>query len=247
LILLAGHNRYGLDAIMDRANSFVPEPFRLLHNLVFFVVGVHLHRSRHELHSLSRYGLIYLALSIPVFACRAVLINHDLAHPLHGLGAIGLVLSGALMSWLIAFGLLGLALRLFDRPHRPIAYLADSSYWVYLIHLPIVGLLQVNMYAIAAPAVVKFTLVLTVTLTLCLASYQVAVRYTFLGYCLHGKRARNRSAVQKPDGPQAIGERRPNAVTGPRMIGRRALSTARPTVAQNSCSIPGHSATATES
>ena len=44
LILWTGHRVVGLDAMMDRLNSFVPEPFRFLHNAVFFVVGVRLHR-----------------------------------------------------------------------------------------------------------------------------------------------------------------------------------------------------------
>jgi peptidoglycan/LPS O-acetylase OafA/YrhL len=190
VILWTGHDQIGLDAIMDRANSFLPEPFRLCHNLVFFVVGVSLHRMRDDLHRLSRFGWSYLACSIPVFACRALLIQQDLPQPLHGAGALSLAVTGALFTWLITFGLLGLALGLLNRPRPALSYLADCSYWVYLCHLPIVGLLQVDLYPVATPGTVKFALVLTGTLAICFASYQVGVRHTFLGLWLHGRRER---------------------------------------------------------
>src|SRR5271157_5617521 len=173
LILWSGHHYVGLDAIMDRTNSFVVEPFRLLHNLVFFGVGLSLHQLRSDFNRLSNLGWTYIAVSVPVFVCRASLIPADLAEPLQGPTAWALAASGALFTWLITFGLLDLALRRLSRPQPVLAYLADSSYWVYLIHLPIIGLLQIDLYAVNAPATLKFTLVLTITAVLCLASYQV--------------------------------------------------------------------------
>jgi fatty acid desaturase/peptidoglycan/LPS O-acetylase OafA/YrhL len=195
LILWAGHRQLGLDAMMDRMNSFVPEPWRLLHNTVFFVVGVYLHRLRQGLDRFADHRWFYLALSVPVFAVRALLIERDLTQHLDGPAALALAASGALFSWLITFGLLGLALGYFDRPWPALRYFADSSYWVYLCHLPIVGLLQVDLLALNAPAAVKFLIVLGGTLTLCLASYQVVVRHTLLGAWLHGRRDRRHLAT----------------------------------------------------
>jgi peptidoglycan/LPS O-acetylase OafA/YrhL len=180
--------------MMDRMNSFVPEPWRLLHNTVFFVVGVYLHRFRDELQRFAAHRWAYLACSAPVFACRAILISRDLTQGLDGPGEMLLAALGALFAWLITFGLLGLALGTFDSPRPAFRYFADSSYWVYLCHLPIVGLLQVDLLLVPAPAVVKFSAVVAVTLALCLASYHVMVRYTFLGVWLHGRRDRGRPA-----------------------------------------------------
>ena len=75
LVLWLGHRFVGLDSLLDRMNSFVPEPFRFLHNAIFFVVGVRLHRRRHNLLEFASHGWTYLALSVPVFACRACLSN----------------------------------------------------------------------------------------------------------------------------------------------------------------------------
>lgn len=196
LILWGGHYHVGLDAIMDRTNSFVAEPFRLIHNSLFFAVGVSLHHLRNDMHRLSRLGWTYLAISVPVFACRASLIQQNLIEPVQGSGAWVLAASGALFTWLITFGLLGLALRRLNRPQPVLSYLADSSYWVYLVHLPIIGLLQIDLYSVNAPAALKFAVVLTITAVLCLASYQVAVRHTLLGIWLHGRRERPRTSVR---------------------------------------------------
>jgi fatty acid desaturase/peptidoglycan/LPS O-acetylase OafA/YrhL len=215
LILWAGHRHVGLDALMDRLNSFTPEPFRLLHNAVFFAVGVILHRSRHDLGRFASHGWTYLALSVPVFAVRAWLIGRDLAQPLDGPASLALAASGALFAWLITFGFLGLALGSFARPNAAVRYLADSSYWIYLCHLPVVGLLQVDLFAVPAPAFVKFLVVLAVTMALGLSSYQALVRHTFLGLWLHGRRERSRPAVSSGPARQRVPAHFPHRLETP--------------------------------
>jgi hypothetical protein len=190
MILWAGHRHVGLDAIMDRLNSFTPEVFRFTHNALFFAVGVCLHRMKGNLSLLALHRWKYLTLSVPVFALRAWLIKQDLMQPLDGGLAVALTVSGALFTWLLTFGLLGLALGTFDRSRPAIRYLADSSYWVYLCHLPLIGLIQLDLFLVPAPAAAKFSLVLTITMGLCLSSYHVLVRHTFLGIWLHGHRDR---------------------------------------------------------
>jgi peptidoglycan/LPS O-acetylase OafA/YrhL len=195
VILWAGHSQIGLDAILDRQNSFLPEVFRLVHNSVFFAVGVMLHRARHRLGLLASYSWTYLIVSCPVFLARARLVDLDLRAPLVGLDALWLAGTGALFTWLITFGFLGLALGMLDRRRASLSYLADSSYWIYLWHLPIVGLLQVDLFPLTLPAAAKFLIVLSVTTGLGLASYQVLVRYTIIGSWLHGRRERPRAAL----------------------------------------------------
>jgi peptidoglycan/LPS O-acetylase OafA/YrhL len=195
LILWGGHHLYGIDAIMDRSNSFVPEPLRLLHNSIFFLVGVILHQFRDDLGRFAHRSWTYLILSVPVFACRAILIREDLQVPLPAMAEIAMAALGALFVWLISFGLLGLALGTIKRPWPSLSYLADSSYWVYLCHLPIVGLLQIDLLPVRASATLKFFVVFSVTMAVCLASYQVMVRHTFLGLWLHGPRTPQRQVT----------------------------------------------------
>jgi peptidoglycan/LPS O-acetylase OafA/YrhL len=90
--------------------------------------------------------------------------------------------------WAWCLGLIGLALRVLDREIKIVRYLADSSYWLYLIHLPIVmagqalvAQWQMNSYA-------KFALVLFGSTALMLATYQLLVRNTPIGGWLNGRR-----------------------------------------------------------
>jgi peptidoglycan/LPS O-acetylase OafA/YrhL len=90
--------------------------------------------------------------------------------------------------WTWSLGLLGLAMAFLTEENRTIRYLADSSYWVYLIHLPVAMVFQVLLANVPWPWFVKFPLMLGVALALMLLSYQLLVRNTFIGAVLNGKR-----------------------------------------------------------
>ena len=47
-------------------------------------------------------------------------------------------------------------------------FLAEASFWVYLVHVPIVALMQLVLLPVAWPAPVKFVLVSAVALGLSL-------------------------------------------------------------------------------
>jgi glucans biosynthesis protein C len=70
-----------------------------------------------------------------------------------------------------------------------LSFVSDSSYWTYLIHLPIVLFLQNLLIPVALPLWLKLAIVLAGTSIPCLATYVVFVRYTPLGWLLHGKRS----------------------------------------------------------
>jgi hypothetical protein len=53
------------------------------------------------------------------------------------------------MMWSLASLGIGLFKWLFDKPSKVVRYLADSSYWLYLIHLPIVIWLQIAFAELA--------------------------------------------------------------------------------------------------
>jgi glucan biosynthesis protein C len=69
-----------------------------------------------------------------------------------------------------------------------VRYISDSSYWIYLAHLPVVVALQVLVSPWAVPWQVKYPLIVVTALTILLPSYQWLVRTTFLGAWLNGRR-----------------------------------------------------------
>jgi glucan biosynthesis protein C len=98
----------------------------------------------------------------------------------------------ALAIWSATFAVIGLALRFLSGFSATRRYIADASYWLYLIHLPIVMALQIVVSQLDWPWPLKFVTILLVSGPLMLASYQLMVRYSVIGAVLNGRR------LQKP-------------------------------------------------
>lgn len=96
----------------------------------------------------------------------------------------------ALAIWTTTFAAIGLALRFLSGFSATRRYLADASYWLYLIHLPILMVLQVAVSGLDWPWPVKFVAIMLIALPLMFASYQWLVRYSFIGTVLNGRRER---------------------------------------------------------
>lgn len=94
------------------------------------------------------------------------------------------------------FAVTALALR-FASGHSAIRrYLADASYWIYLIHMPLVMAGQVLMLDKPWPWFVKLTVVVVGVMAVSLISYELLVRHTFIGKGLNGRRVPWRKPVQ---------------------------------------------------
>ena len=57
--------------------------------------------------------------------------------------------------WLLTYGLFGLFLRYMSHPSPRWRYMADASYWIYIVHVPFVMLLPLLFANVPAPGIVK--------------------------------------------------------------------------------------------
>ncbi|WP_298243101.1 acyltransferase family protein [uncultured Bradyrhizobium sp.] len=161
-----------------------------------FAVGWLLHRQIDLLRILERRWLWNLVLALGLILTSFVLsgvMSSAPGAPKPPVRAETLRLVAAVLYapaiWISTFAFIGLALR-FMSGFSPIRrYLADASYWIYLIHMPIVMALQVAVSQLAWPGPLKFTIILVAALVPMLASYQLLVRFTFIGVLLNGRRA----------------------------------------------------------
>jgi glucans biosynthesis protein C len=105
-------------------------------------------------------------------------------------GATKLLYAGlyALSVWGWTLGLLGVALRFFATPSAVWRYLADASYWVYLVHLPLVMVGQTLLARVELSWWLKFPLIVLGVLLIAFSSYHLLVRFSFVGVVLNGSR-----------------------------------------------------------
>lgn len=170
---------------LDTENGFLVQPKILFAYGVFVAFGWVLYLNRDQV---DRFG----ARAWPYIGVGFLLSCGYLAYSisLHGQFLLaGKALAAAAM-WTLIYGFIGLFVRYYDHP-RPLGrYLADASYWLYLLHLPLTIWLPGLLIGWNAHAIVKFSLTLAGTAFICLATYELFVRSTFIGKLLNGKRYR---------------------------------------------------------
>ena len=81
-----------------------------------------------------------------------------------------------------------LALQFFSGVSRVRRYLADASYWVYIVHLPLVMAGQVLLLNAPWPWFAKLAAVVGGVMAVSLLSYELMIRHSFMGRWLNGRR-----------------------------------------------------------
>ena len=94
----------------------------------------------------------------------------------------------SLTMWLLVFGILGFFQATFTSHTPVVRYIADSAYWIYLLHMPLVPFLQVWMGRWVFPGLLKFLLINLITLIILFLTYHLFVRSTILGKFINGQR-----------------------------------------------------------
>ena len=122
-------------------------------------------------------------------------IERDLGHPRYVAAHVAYALGYALTMWSLVFLTIGVFQKLCSRPNVFVRYVADSSYWMYLIHLPVVVWLQVAVAELPLHWSLKLAFISALTIALSLLTYDLFVRSTFIGRVLNGRR---RDRVMSP-------------------------------------------------
>ncbi|HBM55341.1 MAG TPA: glucan biosynthesis protein, partial [Acidimicrobiaceae bacterium] len=102
----------------------------------------------------------------------------------------GSVVLQVLYVWGMTFGLIGLFRQLLSGERYWVRYLSDASYWMYLLHLPLVILAQDWIRDWDIPRIPKFLAICWGVSGLLLLTYRYLVRYTPIGTLLNGPRTR---------------------------------------------------------
>jgi len=94
----------------------------------------------------------------------------------------------SLTTILFVFGIMG-GFQSLCRHHSPAwRYVADASYWIYLVHMPLLPAIEIVMFRWDMTAWVKIPLLCGTSLVLLFLSYHYLVRSSFIGKILNGRR-----------------------------------------------------------
>lgn len=80
--------------------------------------------------------------------------------------------------------------RWLDRRSPTMRWLADASYWIYLVHLPLLFAIQYRLLDVPLHWMAKFAIAVLATFAVSFVSYRLVVRHTLMGRLLNGKHAK---------------------------------------------------------
>jgi len=155
----------------------------------FFVFGYFLHHYRGFLQTLARRvpasGLL-AGFLFPLAIWASSLDNavRGASFELH----LAAVLSNGACTWALICLFVGGTQRWFDRESPWIQYVSQSSYWVFLVHMPLVCVAAWWLVQYDFPSPIKFLLVCGFTSVVAFMTFHYWVQKTWLSDFLHGRR-----------------------------------------------------------
>lgn len=178
--------------------GLVPNVMALASYITAFGFGWLLHR-RSDLiaHLAGRWWLYLFSAAIATWWCLTIVGVQPAVVPVNGHDHPIYILVYALGAWSWTLGLIGAAHAFLKVENPVIRYLSDASYWVYIIHIPVLMTLQYLVKDIVWPAEAKFAVVFLATMMIALLTYQIVVRYSFIGAILNGRRRKTQALSQE--------------------------------------------------
>jgi peptidoglycan/LPS O-acetylase OafA/YrhL len=172
-------------------HAFLPVPSKWIYSGVFFAAGCALALHDRELRWVSASSPRMLGLAVVLLATSVSLGTWTLAQqqdgqaPSHAANVLLALLTVAAAST-TTLGLLGGSVRYVRKIPFAIRYIASASFWIYLIHHPVLGLVHTDlkwMWPNAAP-VVKLCVSFAMATGVSLITYEMFIRRSRLGALL---------------------------------------------------------------
>ena len=170
--------------LLSFANSFLPDPMRLIYFGTFFVAGTVLYSSPAQLEKMEQQGAIFLLPAIAAFVPIFWLILSYRGAPMGGISSAGFAIGLSAFTWCTTVGYIGIAARLGSQPSALGRELSRSSYFIYLIHLPIVGVMQAMLLGVPLPALLKAALTLVTVMSTSFAAWRTFGRSSIMEWLL---------------------------------------------------------------
>jgi len=171
--------------------GLVPETSALVGFGLAFGMGVLLDRRRDLLAKIAGWTPVYLGLALGAGTTALMLSGGPtpVLTPMTDPAAKALAAAAfGVATYASMFAVVGLALKFWSGHSALRRYLADASYWIYIVHLPLVMAAQVVVQDWALVWPIKLAVVVVGVMAVSLASYELMVRHGVMGRWLNGRR-----------------------------------------------------------
>jgi glucans biosynthesis protein C len=181
-------NWVGAMGVPTPAYTLIPPAIPLFIYGYVFGIGWLLDRQRHLLDALARQWLLNFALGLAgALVCLVILGSQAPATVMQNYQPMyAAAYAIALVCWTLAF--VGVGIKYLNKESAIIRYLADASYWMYIMHLPLVMALQTALMLVDLHWAIKFLIINAVSCITLLGTYHYGVRSSWIGRMLNGKR-----------------------------------------------------------
>ena len=176
---------------VDTPIGFFPESRILIYYSIFFYFGWMVKRYPETLAIITKNKNIYLGIAILNILFLSIIFLNFSTH--YSTNIIKFMIcyficraSYAVCTWCLMFTIIGYLQTYLNKENKLIRYLSDSSYWLYIMHLPLILFLQNYLFNNAILGLGKPIVIFSISLFMLLIIYHFIILSTFLKYLLDG-------------------------------------------------------------
>jgi glucan biosynthesis protein C len=185
--------------------SLVPQPTALGYYGLFFGFGWMLWCCRDRLDAVESRPWKRLAASLVTSVLAYLVWTGRLALPADIPIRPVVLITSAIALWSTLFAVWGLVAKFLSDARPWVRYLADASYWIYLVHPPILFLIERSIAGSGYSPALRFIIASALTTGFALLTYSWLVRYSRIGAVLHGPRTRPETGRPRAAAAEASG------------------------------------------
>ena len=198
ILLLAAAITYLLPAYfsvesgaLEYSSGVFPNIYLLIFYGIFFSLGLFSYSIWQTIENkLRKFWWIYLVLGIAAFSIYSNLMVSNT-------GQSWWKFVYTISTWMLAAGFIAFFVRFANKPNRFFAYFSEASYWIYIVHLPIVLAALYWLAKWQVPFFWSFVLSTLFTFGISTLSYHWLVKDTIIGKFLAGKIGQNLGKKEK--------------------------------------------------
>ena len=197
--------------------QFIPKLWACWFFGFFYLLGWVFYRHGAAVELFRPYWKAMLIAGLGLFAVFAYLVPNDpmtfeqamalaAGGPEISFQKIILAVLGAYVTLYMVLVMLIIGKDFFDKRSAAVKLIADSSYWIYLIHIPIIFAIQFALMDVSWPLWAEFTLSALGAFAVGFITYLLLVRWTPIGWLLNGRKKRG-EVLQVAAAPNAANVR----------------------------------------